>query len=251
MPGKESAPMLSLDDANLSPVLQAAKSLVTAIQDQLAFGCQPSDPVIVVQAHMRTSMAAFQLGQELNALGYTSSWDDLGPSDARKAHALGVILDVANADWNEFRPLTPEQLAQYAKKRAHESTAIAGSGAAPVVPSDLTPKKTIEGLHATLTPEQLAQYAKKLAHSISILDDSTDAAKEPDKSRADTKTDDVRQKWLDLPRNHKVIALGKRIKHNRNPKRSHIDIAREFTDCNETEAQSLLRKLRDFPHLKQ
>jgi hypothetical protein len=66
---------------------------------------------------------------------------------------------------------------------------------------------------------------------------------------ADSKADGKKNSWPKTPENPKVAQLAKKIRSNPDPKRSKVDIAREFAKYNEREAQSLLRKLRDFPHL--
>jgi len=67
---------------------------------------------------------------------------------------------------------------------------------------------------------------------------------------ADTKADTSKNKRVrEVPENPGVLKLAKRINDPRNRGRSKTELARELTDYNETKAQSLLRKLRDYPHL--
>ena len=66
----------------------------------------------------------------------------------------------------------------------------------------------------------------------------------------DEKADDSEKNWAKLPRNPKVIRLGKWLRNHKSSGRSDIELALDFTEGNRREAQSLLRKLRDYPHLK-
>jgi hypothetical protein len=65
----------------------------------------------------------------------------------------------------------------------------------------------------------------------------------------DEKEDGLREKFLRIPRNQDVIRLAKAIRSPKNRDRPMIDIALEIAENNETRAESLLRKLRDFRHL--
>jgi hypothetical protein len=67
--------------------------------------------------------------------------------------------------------------------------------------------------------------------------------------RPDEKPDGLREKIVRLPRNQDVIRLAKAIKSPKNLGRPMIDIALEIAENNETRAESLVRKLRDFRHL--
>jgi hypothetical protein len=67
--------------------------------------------------------------------------------------------------------------------------------------------------------------------------------------RADRKADEKSKKLPRLPRNPDVYRLAAKINEAEGSGRKKIDIAREFADRNEKKTQSLLRKLRAFPHL--
>jgi hypothetical protein len=67
--------------------------------------------------------------------------------------------------------------------------------------------------------------------------------------RPDEKPDGSKEKFVRLPRNQDVIRLAKAIKSPKNLGRPMIDIALEITQNNETRAESLVRKLRDYRHL--
>lgn len=71
----------------------------------------------------------------------------------------------------------------------------------------------------------------------------------PTVSQADGKTDGKKNSWPKSPENPDVAKLAKLIRNNPDPQRTKLDIAREFTGGDEKRSQSLLRKLRDFPHL--
>jgi hypothetical protein len=73
--------------------------------------------------------------------------------------------------------------------------------------------------------------------------------KEGRRKRADGKADDLKKNMPRIPRNHDVVKLAKAIKNPKNAGRPIIDIAREIAKGDETKAQSLARKLRDYPHL--
>jgi hypothetical protein len=68
-------------------------------------------------------------------------------------------------------------------------------------------------------------------------------------ARADAGADDKQEKRVRVPENLDVLRLAKVINKARGSGRSKNEIAREFTEYDERKAQSLLRKLRDFPHL--
>jgi hypothetical protein len=67
--------------------------------------------------------------------------------------------------------------------------------------------------------------------------------------RPDRKADNSKKKNDEVPRNPKVMQLAQRINDRRNRRRTKIAIARELTEENEKEAESLLRQLGRFPHL--
>jgi hypothetical protein len=67
--------------------------------------------------------------------------------------------------------------------------------------------------------------------------------------RADSKTDARKESGPTTPANPDVAKLAKRIRDNPDSQRTKIDIAREFTNNDETKANSLLRRLRSHPHL--
>jgi|GEM_PF-6624073 len=66
---------------------------------------------------------------------------------------------------------------------------------------------------------------------------------------ADTEADESEEKFIRVPENKDVCRLAKLINKHKGSRRPKVDIAREFTESNEKKAQSLLRKLRDYPHL--
>jgi hypothetical protein len=67
--------------------------------------------------------------------------------------------------------------------------------------------------------------------------------------RPDEKADDSRKNVAKIPRNPHVCKLARAIRNPRNKKRSKIDLAREIMENDETKAQSIVRKLRDYRHL--
>ena len=66
---------------------------------------------------------------------------------------------------------------------------------------------------------------------------------------ADGKTDGKKNNKNLVPENPEVAKLAKRIKKELPKGGNKTDIARDFADGNEKKAQSLLRKLRDYPNL--
>lgn len=66
---------------------------------------------------------------------------------------------------------------------------------------------------------------------------------------ADGRADGFEKKELTFPRNPKVLALIKLLKKERPSGRSDRDIALQFTEGREREADSLLRKVRAYRHL--
>ena len=67
--------------------------------------------------------------------------------------------------------------------------------------------------------------------------------------RTDGKADEKSKKFVRAPRNPDVIQLAVKINKAEGSGRKKTDIAREFTDWNEKKTQSLLRRLRAYPHL--
>ncbi len=67
--------------------------------------------------------------------------------------------------------------------------------------------------------------------------------------RTDKKADEKSKKLVRLPRNPDVYKLATKINRAEGSGRKKTDIARELTDWNEKKTQSLLRRLRAYPHL--
>jgi hypothetical protein len=70
-----------------------------------------------------------------------------------------------------------------------------------------------------------------------------------DVDKASGQADSQSDNRLRIPENPDVLALARRINRERPSGKSKTSIAREFTEGNETKAQTLLRELRRFPHL--
>jgi hypothetical protein len=82
----------------------------------------------------------------------------------------------------------------------------------------------------------------EIAHLDSLLHQLDDVMS------ADRKTDKRKTRAF-VPKNTKVLDLARRINAESPTGRSKIEIARELSDGNERDAQTLLRELRRFPNL--
>src|SRR5260370_2089543 len=67
--------------------------------------------------------------------------------------------------------------------------------------------------------------------------------------RTDRKADEKLKKFVRFPRNSDVLNLAAKINKAEVSGRKKTDIAREFTDWDETKTQSLLRSVPASPHL--
>jgi hypothetical protein len=65
----------------------------------------------------------------------------------------------------------------------------------------------------------------------------------------DSKPDNGKFSWPQSPNNPNVSKLANMVRKNVDKQRKKIDMAREIEDGDETKAQSLVRQLRNFPHL--
>lgn len=76
------------------------------------------------------------------------------------------------------------------------------------------------------------------------------ALDETERTRADTTADTKSKGRVRLPKKPAAVSLAKLINDNLDRELSQIDIARQFTKGNEKRAQSLMRAVRRYPHLR-
>jgi hypothetical protein len=84
-----------------------------------------------------------------------------------------------------------------------------------------------------------------------LLSENPSALKETrgERGQADNKADNRPKKTKTIPVNPEVLRLAKKIRRDRGKGMSQMESAREFCECDERKAKSLLRQLRRYPHL--
>jgi hypothetical protein len=103
----------------------------------------------------------------------------------------------------------------------------------------------------------VAAFAELVAAERAIIELISDlqnrvvaALDETERTRADTTADTKSKGRVRLPKCRDTLRLAKLINDSIDGELSQIDIARQFTEGNEKRAQTLMRAVRRYPHLR-